>query len=88
MIGSHDISGPVNFLFDLIRPLEMISHAGATGHALRRIFVTTLANDLAVSTEAGMEASRHTSVSAYREYQVVGKTSEAAKFATLGLEKK
>ena len=68
--------------------LERIGHAGATGHALRRIFVTTLANDPAVSTEAGMEASRHTSVSAYRGYQVVGKTSEAAKFAALGIEKK
>ena len=50
--------------------------------------MTILANDLAVSTEAGMEAIRHTSVSAYRGYQVVGKTSEAAKFAALGLEKK
>ena len=76
------------FLFDLIRPLEMIGNAGATGHTLRRIFVTTLANDPAVSTEAGMEASRHTSVSAYRGYQVVRKTSEAAKFAALGIEKK
>ena len=61
---------------------------GATGHALRRIFVTTLANDPAVSVEAGMEASRHTSVSAFRGYQVVGKTSESAKFAALGFEKK
>ena len=66
----------------------MIGHAGATGHALCRIFVTTLANDRAVSTEAGMEASRHTPVSAYRGYQVVRKKSEAAQFAGLGLEKK
>ena len=66
----------------------MIGHAGATGHALRRIFVTTLANDPAVSTEAGIEASCHTSVSAYRGCQVVGKTSEAAKFEALGLKKK
>ena len=63
-------------------------NTSATGHALRRTFVTTLANDPAVSTEAGMEASRHTSVSAYRRYQVVGKTSEAAKFTALGIEKK
>ena len=55
----------------------MIGNAGATGYALRGIFVTTLANDPAVSTEASMEASRHTSVSAYRGYQVVGETSEA-----------
>ena len=66
----------------------MIGNAGATGHTLRRIFVTTLANDPAVSTEARMEACRHTSVSAYRGYQVVGKTSEAANFAAFGLEKK
>ena len=66
----------------------MIGYAGATGHALCRIFVNTLANDPAVSTEGGMEASRHTSVSACRGYQVVGETSEAAKFAALGLEKK
>ena len=66
----------------------MLGHAGATGHALRRIFVTTLANDPALSTEAGMEASHHTSVAAYSGYQVVGETSEAAKFAALALEKK
>ena len=67
----------------------MIGHAGATGHALRRIIVTTLANDPAVSTEgAGIYASRHTSVSAYRGYQVIEERSEAAKFAALGLEKK
>ena len=65
----------------------MIVHAWPTGHALRRIFVTTL-DDPAVSTEAGMEACCHTSVSAYRGYQVFGKTSEAAKFAALGLKKK
>ena len=66
----------------------VLGHVGATGYALRRIFVTPLANDPAVSVEAGMEASRHTSVSAFRGYQVVGKTSESAKFAALGFEKK
>ena len=67
--------------------LERIGHAGGTGHALRRVFITTLANDPGVSLEAGMDASRHTSASAYRGYQVAGKTSEAAKFAALGFEK-
>ena len=66
----------------------MIGNAGATGHNLRRILVTTIANDPGVSTDAHVEACRHTSVSAYCGYQVVGKTSKAAKFAALGLEKK
>ena len=65
-----------------------IDQAGGTRHALHRIFVTTLVNDPAISVEAVMEASRHTSVAAYRRYQVVGKTSEFAKFAALGFEKK
>ena len=68
--------------------LDRIGHVGGTRHALRRIFATTLANVPAVSVEAGMEASCHTSVSAFRGYQVVGKTSESAKFAALGFEKK
>ena len=81
-LGEHSVSKLMK------AALERIGHVGATGHALRRIFVTTLANDPAVSVEAGMEASRHTSVSAFRGYQVVGKTSESAKFAALGFEKK
>ena len=39
-----------------------MSGIGTTGHALRRLFVTTLANDPRVSVEAAMRASRHTSV--------------------------
>ena len=65
-----------------------IGHVGASGNALLGIFVTTLMNNPAVSVEAGMEASRHTSVATFRGYQVVGKTSESTKFVTLEFEKK
>ena len=71
----------------LMAALERIGHVGGTGHALCRIFVSTLANDPGVSLEAGMEVSRHTSASAFRGYQVVRKTSKAAKFGALGLKK-
>ena len=60
--------------------------AFCTGHALRRVFVTTLANDPRVSVEAAMCASRHTSVAAHRTYQVVGNNADAAQIAALGMD--
>ena len=74
----------INLLMKLA--LERIGYPGGTGHALRRVFGSTLANDPSVSTEAGLDCMRQTSVASYRMYQVVGKKTEAAKFAALGIE--
>ena len=55
-----------------------------TGHAFRRLFITTIANAPGVSTEESLASSRHRSVSAQRQYMVRGKDSETAKLITLG----
>ena len=60
---------------------------GVIGHVLRRIFITTLANDPHVSVEESMLASRHNSVSAQRPYMLADGVSEAARFRALGLKK-
>ena len=60
---------------------------GVTGHALRRLFITTLANDPNVSIEESMLASRHSSVAAQRMYVLANRVSEAARFRALGLKK-
>ena len=56
-----------------------------TGHAFRRLFITTLVNDSGVSTEEALASSRHSSVAASRAYQIRGNNSEIAKFRALGL---
>ena len=60
---------------------------GVTGHALRRLFITTLANDPHVSIEEAILASRHSSVAAQRTYVLASGVSEAARFRALGLKK-
>ena len=70
------------------KALEMVGHPGVAGHALRRLFITTLANDPGVSIEETMRASRHQSVAAQRSYIKVDGHSEVAKFKALGLKKK
>ena len=67
--------------------LTKMGYPGCTGHALRRLFITTLANDPRVSVEESTSASRHSSVAAQRPYQVVNAVSEAARFRALGLKK-
>merc|ERR1719148_436831 len=57
----------------------------ASGHAFRRLFITSLVNDPGVSTEETLASSRHSSVAANRAYQVRGDVSEASKFSALGL---
>ena len=64
-----------------------MGHPGVTGHALRRLFITTLANDPGVSVEEAMVSSRHSSVAAQRNYIVLNGKSEDAKFAALGIKK-
>ena len=64
-----------------------------SGHGLRRIFVTSLANHPGLSMAEILAATRHSSVAAILPYQMRNKTSEAAKFAaivgpTLGKRKK
>ena len=61
------------------KTLEMAGHPGVAGHALRRLFITTLANDPGVSIEESMRASRHQSVTAQRSYIKVDGHSEVAK---------
>ena len=68
--------------------LALVGHSGVTGHALRRLFITTLANDPGVSIEESMMASRHNSVAAQRPYIRVDGHSEAARFKALGLKRK
>ena len=67
--------------------LEKMGFPGVTGHALRRLFITTLANDPHVSIEESMLASRHSSVAAQRPYVLADGVSEAARFRALGLKK-
>ena len=55
------------------KALERIGYPGGTGHALRRVFGSTLANDPSVSTEAGLDCMRQTSAASYPMYQVVEK---------------
>ena len=59
-----------------------------TGHALRRLFVSTLVNDPAVSAEEALLASRHSSVAAQRPYMTLDQKSEANRFKALGLKPK
>ena len=55
-----------------------------TGHAFRRLFITTLVNTPGVSTEEALASSRHSSVASQRPYMVRGKDSESAKLKALG----
>ena len=67
--------------------LVLVGHPGAKGHALRRLFITTLANDPRVSIQESMNAARHSSVAALRPYIRVDGESEKAKFLASGLKK-
>ena len=55
-----------------------------TGHAFRRLFVTTLVNDGRVSVEESLAAARHSSVAAQRTYMSRNIVSEANRFKALG----
>ena len=55
-----------------------------TGHAFRRLFITTLVNDGRVSVEESLAAARHSSVAAQRTYMARNGTSEANRFKALG----
>ena len=80
-IGRHKI-------FKMIKEgLEKIGLPGRTGHDLRRLFVTTLANDPGVNTKEMLEATRHKSVAASRPYMLCNGKSELSKFKALGLKK-
>ena len=56
-----------------------------SGHAFRRLFITSLVNAPGVSTEESLASSRHNSVAAQRPYQQRNSDSEMAKFRALGL---
>ena len=55
-----------------------------TGHAFRRLFITTLVNDGRVSVEESLAAARHGSVAAQRTYMARNGVSEANRFKALG----
>ena len=57
----------------------------ASGHALRRLFVSTLVNDPCVSAEEALLASRHSSVAAQRPYMALDQRSESNRFKALGM---
>ena len=67
--------------------LKKMGFLGVTGHALRRLFITTLANDPHVSIEESMLASHHSSVAAQRPFVLADGVFEAARFRALGLKK-
>ena len=69
----------------LKRAASRLGFENTTGHAFRRLFVTTLVNDSGVSTEEALVSSRHASVAASRAYQIRGNNSEMGKFRALGL---
>ena len=54
-----------------------------SGHAWRRLFVTTLVNDPSVNTEEALAAARHSSVASQRTYMRRDKVSEANRFKAL-----
>jgi len=56
-----------------------------SGHAFRRIFVTTLVNNKGVSPEEALKSGRHNSMAAQCIYMAHGVDSEMAKFRALGL---
>ena len=57
----------------------------SSGHAFRRVFLTTIVNAEGVNTEEALALSCHNSVAAQRTYMVRGHESEAAKFKVFGL---
>ena len=67
--------------------IAKLGFPGKTGHDLRKIFVTTLANDPHVTIEESMRSAAHNSFAAQRPYILPRKSSEAAKFAALGIRR-
>ena len=61
-----------------------LGFTSGSGHAFRRIFITTLANDSGVNIEETMLSARHRSVAASRNYQQRNGVSETAKLAAIG----
>ena len=59
-----------------------------TGHGLRGIYISTLANNPSVNIEECLVSARHSSVSAQRPYIRRNETSECVKFDALGVLKK
>ena len=57
----------------------------ASGHAFRRVFLTTIVNAEGVNTEEALASSRHNSIAAQRTYIMRGNESETAKFKAFGL---
>ena len=55
-------------------------------HSLRALFTTRLSNDKSVNDQERMVSCRHTSVAANAIYQEADITSEANKFAALGIK--
>ena len=74
----------VNTIRKMMKDAAVKLGFSATGHAFRRLFVTTIVNTPGVSTEEALASSRHNSVAAQRAYMVRGKASEAAKLAGMG----
>lgn len=78
----------VNKIAKLLKEIGEETGIDCRGHGLRRLFLTTLVNDPAVSVEESLAAGRHGSVAAQRTYMQRNHTSEANRFAALGIKKK
>ena len=76
----------VNYISKYMKSaLTRLGYEGETGHAFRRLFITSLPNDAGVSIEESMRSAGHNSVAAQRPYIVRNGVSESAKFAALGI---
>ena len=78
----------VNKVAKLLKEIGEETGIDCSGHGLRRLFLTTLVNDSAVSVEESLAAGRHGSVAAQRTYMQRNHASEANRFAALGIKKK
>lgn len=56
-----------------------------SGQGLRRLALTTVANTKGINKEAKLRFGRHNSVSAQREYRMIGADDEMAKFESMGV---
>ena len=64
---------------------EKMGFANGTGHAFRRLHITTNAKDPGISLEQSMHSAGHLSAAAQRPYMQVDETSEAAMYKAFGI---